>query len=137
MPAWDWQIVGNATADQLLPYCDATTPILHTDTDRVSPTDLENLPRPQWQSLQLVRATKIEFARDPRSRQRWRAGFHDAAGHHYSLMLTDIRISGRLDRGEKIAPDCLLTVSLTAPWAPVDGSKPPMCYKLVAAVIEL
>ena len=39
--------------------------------------------------------------------------------------------------GERIAPHCLLTVSLTVPIEIGQFHKPKLCYKLVAGVIEL
>jgi len=43
----------------------------------------------------------------------------------------------RLNKKEKIKPECLLTVSLTEPKEFKEYGKPELCYKLVAAVIKL
>jgi len=137
MPAYDWQIVGTAQPQELLPCCDATVPILHTDTDRVATEMLEHLPPAQWRSLQLVRANPVTFGRDHWDQRRWRASFSDAGGNHYSLKITDAPTCDRLARNEEIGRDCLLTVSLTEPWTHDAEERPPTCYKLVAAVIEL
>lgn len=131
-----WTLVRQATAAELMQYCDDSTPILHTDSDRVAPDDLERLPARKWTSLQLVHAKDVAFHRDYFSPKRWRAHFADSAGSPYSLKVTDPVFTGRLDRGESIGGECLLTVSLTEPWAP-DSNSAPMCWKLVAAVIEL
>jgi hypothetical protein len=137
MPAWDWKIVGQATPDQLLPWCDFTAPVLHTATDWVAPSELDKLPPAQWKSLQLVHSARTEFVPDRGGGPRWRIRFRDKAGNPYSLKITDALVCNRLSRGEKFKSDCLLTVSLTEPWAPADGAKPELCYKLVAAVVEL
>jgi hypothetical protein len=85
----------------------------------------------------LVRAGQVEYVRDRWNPKRWRGCFHDAAGHKYQLKVTDAIVCDRLGRGEQISPECILTISLIEPWAPEGGSKPAMCYKLIAAVIEL
>ena len=135
MPAYDWRIIERTTPDQILRYCDATVPILHTTGDRVAPALLDGLSSTQWKSLQLVHANNVEFCRDSREMSRWRATFTDTAGNRYALKVTDSSICDRLLRGETINQECLLTVSLTEPWAGSTNSA--MCYKLIAAVIEI
>jgi hypothetical protein len=62
--------------------------------------------------------------------------FHDKADNEYVLKLTDPEATRRLEAGERIGPRCLLTLSLTRPWAGNDPSMLKICYKIVAAVIE-
>jgi hypothetical protein len=138
VPLWNWLVVGRAAACQVLPYCEDTSPILFTPGDRVEPARLESLPPDRWQSLQLVRPEKVEFERNPWRQNRWLARFWDGAGYEYCLKVTDPVVSGRLALGEQIGTDCFLTVSLVEPWAPEDDeSKPALCYKVVAGVIEI
>lgn len=132
---WDWRLVGRMEPESIMKYCEATTPILHNHNDRVDPQALEPLAASQWKSLQLVHSREVRFATDPYAAGKFRATFQDAAGNRYSLRLTDPVAAERLAAGEKLRPDCLLTVSLTKPWS-VDPRKPAVCYKLVAAVIE-
>jgi hypothetical protein len=75
MPAYDWQIVGKAVPARILPFCDFAAPILHTDSDRVAPALLDAVAPAQWKSLQLIRATQVEFGQDYWNRKRWRASF--------------------------------------------------------------
>ena len=58
-------------------------------------------------------------------------------GPEYRLPVTDPETTLRLGAGERIAPHCLLTVSLTVPIEIGQYHKPKLCYKLVAGVIEL
>ncbi len=67
----------------------------------------------------------------------WVANFQDRAGNDYSLKVTDPDVTRRLENGETISKRSLLTVSMTKPWTPNPQEKPPLCYKVVAAVIEL
>lgn len=131
-----WTLIRQATIDEVMQYCDGAAPILHTDSDRVAPDDLDRLPARRWTSLQLVHAEHVAFHRDHFSPKRWRAHFADSAGSPYSLKVTDPIFTARLDRNESVGEEYLLTVSLTEPWA-FDSNSAPMCWKLVAAVIEL
>jgi Protein of unknown function, DUF488 len=134
---WNWSIIGRGRKGNLAAYCDETIPILHSIDDRVSPEILNNLPPKEWASLQLVKPRRLRFEHDQWDQHRWRARFQDAAGHVYYLKITDASTTRRLEAGDKISDQSVLTISLTKPWAPPDGSKPELCYKLVAAVIEL
>jgi len=134
---WNWSIIGRHFKAELLDYCDETSPILHSASDRVSPADLEKLPPERWQSLQLVRARRLKCEHDPRNPIRWRAHFQDRDGNEYSLPITDGAIRGRLQCGDRFGGECLLTVSLTKPWLAPNSSQAEWCYKVVAAVIEL
>ena len=131
-----WKLLDKMEPQDILQYCDDTTPILHTDADRVSPEVLEALDPDEWTSLHLVRARRLSFAHDYFNPQRWRAHFQDSAGNMYSLKVTDPVASNSLRQGDKFDKQSILTVSLVEPWAPSDGSLPELCYKLVAAVIE-
>ena len=137
MPNWNWQVVDTVTPQEVTEYCEDTSPILYSLDDNVSPQTLEQIPANEWKSLQLVRPRNLSFERDYWNTNRWRARFRDGDGNEYYLKITDPVICDRLGRNEHIGPNCLLTVSLTEPWAPDDGSKPELCYKLVAGVIEL
>jgi hypothetical protein len=133
---WDWAVRGRLNEKALVPYMDGAAPILHTPGDRVVPALLEKLPPGEWKSLQLVRPRGLRFEPVPNVPHRWRAVFRDARRNEYALKLTDPEATRRLEHGEPIREPCLLTVSLTRPWAP-DVSRLKMCYKLVAAVIEV
>ncbi|MEK6901342.1 MAG: hypothetical protein AABX37_03305 [Nanoarchaeota archaeon] len=131
-----WGVVGNMPPKEVLKYCEDATVILHSHNDRVNPTVLEALPFEQWKSLQLVRR-EVKFSRDNYKHYDWRASFYDDSGHLLSLKVTDPKIEERLNGCVEIGNDCILTISLAAPWAPPNGSQPERCYKLVAGVIEL
>jgi hypothetical protein len=135
---WQWRVVGQVQPPDLLPYCDDASPLFFTYGERVYGERLDRESPQNWQSLRLIRPQQLEFAPDERDRRKWRAEFHDAGEDWYSLRLTDPVALHRLNRGEPLSAGCLLTVSLCEPWAPADDpTKPPACYKIAAAVIEL
>lgn len=117
-------------------YCEVTEQLLHSPDDRVAPAHLESLPPEQWKSLQLIKPRKVEFVKDEYKSYRWRVNFLDPFWNRYSLKLTDPAAIAALNRGEKLRPWCYLVVSLTEPFAFEDGRQP-MCFKLVAGVVEV
>lgn len=132
----DWEKVGRVSPGDVLSYCDDDSVILHSHNDSVPPAILEKLPFEEWKSLQLIRVT-VRFERDYWKSHRWRASFHDGSNNTLSLKIDYPEIVARLNKGDEIGSDCILTISMAGPWAPPDNSLPELCYKLVAGVIEL
>ncbi|KKN92779.1 hypothetical protein LCGC14_0205220 [marine sediment metagenome] len=132
-----WRIEGRLEAQDVLKYCENDGVILHNGLKYVSPVHLEAFPPSEWKSLQLVRIGDITFERNPRDQRRWRAKFKDGLGSNLDLGLTDPVACRRLEQGEAIGKECLLTISLAGPWQPDNESLPRRCYKLVAGVVEL
>jgi hypothetical protein len=133
----NWKRVGRASVTDLHQYCEDDRVVLHNHQDRVSPEYFKTLFREQWKSLQLIRNSHVRFEPDYRDTRNWRARFRDGAGHTLALKVTDPVAGGFARRHQDVDADCLLTVSLGGPWQPDDKSKPLMCYKLVAGVLEL
>jgi len=131
-----WKKLGRITPQDLLKYCEDDSVILHTYQQYVLPGFFEKTPRSKWKSLQLVRNTDVKFVPHGSETNRWRAYFRDGRGRLRDLKLTDPVISNRLKNSEQISRDCILTLSLGAPWSP-DGVQPKRCYKLVAGIVEL
>ena len=134
-----WEIVGRASAEEVLAFCESSRVLLHNAYDRVSYRYLQGLPRDRWKSLQLVRATRLCFrmVRRPGKADQCRAGFAYPPGGRtrYDLPLTDpvwerVVADGRAGRSE-----CIFAVSLGMPFSPDD--REPACFKLVAGVIRL
>jgi hypothetical protein len=134
---WKWQVNKRLKLAAVESYVENLTPVLHSTNDRVDPAVLEQLAPNEWRSLQLVRPRNLNFGRHYWDPNRWVAHFDDLNGNSYSIKVTDPEVTLRLERGEKINKKSLLTVSMTKPWTSNEAEKPPMCYKVVAAVIEL
>lgn len=133
---FNWSVKRRLKLSAVPQFVDATTPVLHSAGDRVSPDVLRRLPADEWSSLQLIRPRNLTFGHHYYESNRWVADFSDAAGNHYSLKITDPIATMRLEKGEQISRRSLLTVSMTKPWKPRNTDKPELCYKVVAAVIE-
>jgi hypothetical protein len=135
---WNWRLVGQVQPAEVLKYCSQARQVLHGAGKAVDPSHMERLPPENWTSLELVRPAKVSFEPDPKKDRRWQARFSTGSvGPVYCLPVTDPVATWRLNGGEKLATECLLTVSLTGPIELSQHGKPELCYKLVAAVIEL
>jgi len=133
---WRWRIVGREKPGNLLKYCDGTAPIFYSSSDRIYASVLRRMPPECWRSLQLVQPLEVAFERDQRGK--WRVRFKDAKGGFYDLSLTDPFFMNKLRSGVPVSKNCLLTISLTRPFVPNnDPSRPAVCYKVAAGVIEL
>jgi len=135
---WNWRLAGRVNAGDLLKYCNKGGIVLHGPGKTVEPAEMERLPPEKWTSLELIHSTNVTFEPDPRTPLRWQARFTpDRSGPTYCLTITDPEATLRLNKKERIKPECMLTVSLTEPKEFKEYGKPELCYKLVAAVIEL
>ena len=135
---WNWRYVGRADAADVLRYCTSAGQILHSTSKVVEPAQMELLPPERWTSLELVHVRGVVFEPDPNKEHRWHAKFSmGRVGPEYCIGVTDPEATLRLNGGEEIASECLLTVSLTEPIELSQYNKPELCYKLVAGVIEL
>lgn len=133
-----WHKVGALSVEQVKKYCENTETLLHNDDDHIDAAYFEGIPKDQWKSLQLIKSTNILFYPTIKlsGRKGWRALFQYGQDKTIDLVVTDPRAIQRLNDGARIGDDCLLTISLTAPWIR-DNTPSRDCYKLVAGVIEL
>lgn len=133
-----WEVIDHVDVENVLQYCVQTPKLLHSRGKVVYPSFMQRLAPDQWDSLQLVHAKKVTFEVNKRKEKRWIANFQaDTQGPEYHLGITDPIATERLNKGEQLTSECLLTVSLTKPMAFPDLDLPELCYKVVAAVIEL
>jgi len=131
-----WKKVGQVRPKDLLKYCEDDSVILHNNLDHVRASCFKMIPSYGWKSLQLVRNKNVVFEQDENNKAKWRVNFINSKGNALSLRLTDPATCERLERGENISKDCLLTVSMASGWNP-DKQTAKRCYKFVAGVVEL
>jgi hypothetical protein len=134
-----WTLCGTLEAVDVIKYCENSASVLHSPSKIVDPSDLELLPPAKWRSLELRHVNNAIFSPDPRKKEKWVVSFraNSRLSKAFSLSLTDPVATEKLNKGGKIGSNCLLTVSLTEPIAFSQFNLPELCYKLVAAVIEL
>ena len=132
-----WRHAGVVTAQSVSRFVIQPQFVLHTPGKSVSPDALRAMPFDQRATLQLIRVDNFSV-RDNTSdqaylgRRRW-TGRIQCGDSEFEANITDPVYHEKLSGGHQPAQDCLLTVSLSMPW-PKDA---PLCWKLIAGVIEL
>ncbi|MGI0484613.1 dual OB domain-containing protein [Pantanalinema rosaneae CENA516] len=138
--AGQWRYLGKAQPTALLKYCDSFTNILHTSWKYVNPSYLINLPFHQRRTLQLVQVDKlsVEQRTSSKGNLEWRCTIQSSHGQRLTgAKITDPVFVEKLEAGYKPKEQCLVTVSLSIPWAPPDWDGEIPCWKLIAGVIEI
>jgi hypothetical protein len=132
-----WKKIGQITPQDLLDYCEKDSIILHNHENYVPFNDFAKIPKQLWKSLQLVRSKKVTFKNKVWGRRvKWRINFRYGLYRHMDIPVTDPVLLNKLDKGEEISNDCILTISLGMPFAK-NKAGPQLCYKLLAGVVEL
>ncbi|MCU0536247.1 MAG: hypothetical protein MUD14_20360 [Hydrococcus sp. Prado102] len=135
-----WQYLGKAQPADLLKYCGDFTHILHNSWKYVNPSYLQGLPFHQRRTLQLVQVVSfsVEQKTSSKGNTEWRGTIQASNGQCLSgAKIVDPVFVKKLEAGHQPQNNCLITVSLSIPWAPLnwDGEVP--CWKLIAGVIEI
>jgi hypothetical protein len=132
-----WEFLGRANPRTLIAYCKNLPNILHNDLKYVNPSYLQSLSFHERHTLQLIQSTNF-FVTGSASTG-WRGTIRTANGQTLNeAKITDPVFTKKLGEGYQPKGNCLVTVSLSMPWAPRDdweGEKP--CWKLIAGVMEL
>jgi len=129
-----WKKIGRLKPRDLLQYCEDDSVILHNHKDRVPPDEFSKKPKCKWKSLQLIHSTGVYFYRNPWGKLC--VSFSYGRKQCLDLKLTDPILLSRLDSGETISKDCILTISLGTPFRRKQ-SDILFCWKMIAGVIEL
>jgi hypothetical protein len=131
-----WRKISRLDPQDLLKYCEDDNVILHNHEGYVLPELLSEKASSERKSLQLIHSVNVKFNRDLYDSRKWRVVFQYGRKNYLDLKLTDVVLSDRLRKNEKISNECILTISLATPWKR-DDKTPERCYKMVAGVIEL
>lgn len=135
-----WQYLGKAQPTDLLRYCSGFRYILHNSWKYVNPSYLQNLPFQQRCTLQLVQVVSfsVEQRTSSKGNSEWRGTIKAANGQRLAgAKITDPTFVKKLETGHQPKGTCLVTVSLSIPWAPPDWDGEDPCWKLIAGVIEI
>jgi len=131
-----WRKISRLDPQDLLKYCEDDNVILHNHEDYVLPELLSEKASSERKSLQLIHSVNVKFNHDLYDRRKWRVSFQYGRKNYLDLKLTDVVLSDRLRKNEKISNECILTISLATPWKR-DDKTPERCYKMVAGVDQL
>ncbi len=127
-----WKKIGTISPEDALEYIEEDVLLLHNDGKKVDIDFFKSAPKERWKSLQLIQTKSIRFSKNPWDK--WECNFRYYR-RYYDLKITDPIVLDHLNAGEKIARECILTISLTTPFAYEESPK--QCWKLVAGIVKL
>ena len=136
-----WHLRGKMTPKDMDKYAQRTRYVLHNHRKYVTTRELQQKPFAKRATLQLIRIDNFKV-RDARrnitDKHNWK-GTILSDGRKLEVKITDPVCSKKLNSGYKPSPSCLLTLSLSMPHKPSDWDEDeePVCWKLIAGVIEL
>ncbi len=134
----EWSLLDKAKPSDLIPYCESFANILHNDWKYVNPSYLKSLPLYQRRTLQLLKTTKFSATKKTTGSGGWQGTITTTNGQTLSgATITDPVFAEKLESGYQPKQNCLVTVSLSMPWAPPNWEGEDPCWKLIAGVIEL
>lgn len=136
-----WEYLGLAEPQDILRYCDRSKYVLHNQKRYVYPSYFQSLPFEERKTLQLAETNcfSVEAQLSSQGKLDWRGNLETLNGAYLEkAKITDPVLVEKLDQGYQPINHCLVTISLSMPWAypDWDGDEIP-CWKLIAGVIEL
>lgn len=127
-----WKRLGKATVNQVARHCQKAGLILHNSDRRIHVSLLRTVPKEEKKSLCLIQANVAFFTEATyRGSRRVNARFN-LGSNEYCLPVTDYEYERHFPRYGRTEAECLLTISLGAPY-----ERDSCCYKFVAGVIVL
>jgi hypothetical protein len=136
-----WHLYGRASPNDLLRYVKPSYYVLHNHKKYVTIEEMKQKPLAERTTLQLVHVNDFTF-RDIKStsteKHNWK-GVVSSGERTLELTITDPVFCERLNRGYTPSNACLLTMSLSIPYKPPEWKEdePPVCWKLIAGIVEL
>ncbi len=136
-----WHLHGRASPADLPKHVKASYYILHNHKKYVTIEEMKQKPFLKRATLQLVRVDDftVRDARSPGTEKHNWKGVVSSGGRTLELTITDPAVCERLNKGCTLSKSCLLTMSLSMPYRPAEWKEdePPVCWKLIAGIIEL
>jgi hypothetical protein len=133
----EWKLLGKSNPSDLIKYCGGFLNILHNSLKYVNPSYLQSLNFNERRTLQMIETAS--FSVTGSSSAGWRGTIRTTNGQSLNdAKITDPVFVEKLNAGYQPIGSCLVTVSLSMPFAPRpdwEGEHP--CWKLIAGVIEL
>lgn len=136
-----WRLHGQASPNDLLRYVKPSYYILHNHKKYVTIEEMKQKPLLKRTTLQLARVDDftVRDTKSPSSEKHNWKGVVSSGGRALELTVTDPIFCEKLSRGYKPSKSCLLTMSLSMPYKPPEWKEDelPVCWKLIAGIIEL
>jgi hypothetical protein len=115
--------------------------ILHNKNKYVTVDEMQAKPFEKRTTLQLIETDTFcvrDVRETPLDKHEWK-GIITSGGRELDVKITDPVFADRLNNGYEPSSSCVLTMSLSMPYKPSnwDAERQPVCWKLIAGVIEL
>jgi hypothetical protein len=137
----DWNLVRQASFDEIVDFINLESKILHNSYKYVPISILQALPFSERKTLELVYTDVLKTTSFPRQSggSQWKGSFSMRNGLSFTeLTITDPILLNKLDQGYEPEAPCLITLSLSMPREFDGWTGPPKpCWKLIAGVVEL
>jgi hypothetical protein len=136
-----WYRRGKMTPEEIKKYAIKPYYVLHNHRKYITPRELCKKAFEKRVTLQLIGVDNFEV-RDSRKKttdkHSWK-GVISSGSREIEVGITDPVYSQKLKKGHKPSLSCFLTMSLSMPHKPSDWDEDeePVCWKLIAGVIEL
>jgi len=136
-----WYRRGKMMPKDILKYAKRPYYVLHSHKKYVNPKELQQKTFEKRVTLQLIQVSRFKVRdtrRNPTDKPNWKGAIL-SGGRKIEVGITDPVYVEKLNRGHKPSPSCFLTMSLSMPYKPPDWdeAESPVCWKLIAGVIEL
>ena len=136
-----WHLHGQADMKDVLKYATRPRHVLHNDRKYVTVDEMKLIPLENRTTLELIRVDDfaiLDTGTTPSEKHEWK-GVVSSGERKLELKITDPVFFERLNSGHTASKSCLLTMSLGMPYKPPnwEEEKAPVCWKLIAGIIEL
>ena len=136
-----WYRRGKLTPKDISKHVRQPYYVLHNRKKYVTPGELQQKPFEKRRTLELIQVDGfkvLDRRRKSTDEPSWK-GVISSGGRDIELKITDPIFFKKLNGGHKPSPTCLVTMSLSMPYKPDDWDEGegPVCWKLIAGVIEL
>ena len=136
-----WYLRGRADVKDVLKYAQRPDYVLHNRRKYVTVEEMKSKAFEDRTTLELIQVDDFvvrDKATTPTEKHQWQ-GVISSGGRELELNVTDPVFSGKLNSGHTPSRSCLLTMSLGMPYRPPhwEEDEQPVCWKLIAGVIEL
>jgi hypothetical protein len=136
-----WYQRGKLTPKDICKYAKQPYYVLHNHRKYVTPKELQQKAFEKRVTLQLIQVSRFKVRdarRNSTDKPNWKGAIL-SGGRKIEVGITDTVCFERLNGGHKPSPSCFLTMSLSMPYKPPDWDEDekPVCWKLIAGVIEI
>lgn len=136
-----WYLREKLTPKDIETYTEQPYYVLHNKKKYVTTKEFRQKPIAKRKTLQLIHVNEFKVCdarKETKEKHNWK-GLITSGNREIDVKITDPVYVEKLNKGHKPSSHCFLTMSLSMPHKPPDWreEEEPVCWKLIAGVIEL